>query len=250
MNLNDPKIVSLRATVNAAREEFDMAIMFHEMWKPTVHDGELRSRMGVSYATKAFHITQVALRRETLLALTRLWDKSDGAVRLWDIAKYLRDEDIINTLAAGGASLDAGIAKAIRKNLAEHAKQALVILDKYSVGGSHEGVLKSLRLMRDKRLAHRDIHATMAPPGPDSSDDAVEAFIQDMSKLISLLLHLTERMAYDPAQTAEVYGVHAEFFWAPVRGERTPGHPSYRAPQPTYLGAMAQDSAPPEMSAR
>jgi hypothetical protein len=90
----------------------------------------------------------------------------------------------------------------------------------------------------------------MLAPGPNSSDDAVEAFYQDMSKLISLLLHLVERTAYDPAETAKVFALHAKYFWASVRGERTEGHPNYRAPQFIASGANAQDSAPPEMTAR
>jgi hypothetical protein len=47
MNVNDPKIVSLRATVKAAQQEFDMAVMFHEMWKPAAYDEALHKRMGV-----------------------------------------------------------------------------------------------------------------------------------------------------------------------------------------------------------
>ena len=30
MNITDPKIISLRESVNAAQQEFDMAVMFHE----------------------------------------------------------------------------------------------------------------------------------------------------------------------------------------------------------------------------
>jgi hypothetical protein len=41
MNVNDPKIASLRATVKAAQQEFDMAVMFHEMWKPAAYDEAL-----------------------------------------------------------------------------------------------------------------------------------------------------------------------------------------------------------------
>jgi len=34
MNINDPEIIRLRASVAAAREEFDLAVVFHEAWKP------------------------------------------------------------------------------------------------------------------------------------------------------------------------------------------------------------------------
>jgi hypothetical protein len=51
MNINDPKIASLRAKVQAALQEFDMAVTFHEVWKLAAYDEDLRKRMGVSYAT-------------------------------------------------------------------------------------------------------------------------------------------------------------------------------------------------------
>jgi hypothetical protein len=38
MNVGDPNILSLRQNVEAAAQEFDMAVKFHETWKPTVHD--------------------------------------------------------------------------------------------------------------------------------------------------------------------------------------------------------------------
>jgi hypothetical protein len=31
MNIDDPKIASLRAAVSAAQEEFDLAVTFHEL---------------------------------------------------------------------------------------------------------------------------------------------------------------------------------------------------------------------------
>ena len=42
----------LRAEVRAALQEFDMAIAFHEVWKPAAYDKSLHERMGVSLATK------------------------------------------------------------------------------------------------------------------------------------------------------------------------------------------------------
>ena len=68
MNIDDQKIKDLRAEVRAALQEFNMAIAFHEVWKPAAYDKSLHERMGVSLATNAFHVVQAALRREMLLA--------------------------------------------------------------------------------------------------------------------------------------------------------------------------------------
>ena len=55
MSAIDPKIAakiaSLREQVNAAQQEFDMAIAFHETWKPAAYDADLHKRMGTSFAT-------------------------------------------------------------------------------------------------------------------------------------------------------------------------------------------------------
>ena len=93
MNIADPKIVSLREHVEAPQQEFDMAVAFHETWKPTAYDEDLHKRMGKSYATNAFKVVRLALRREMMLALMRLWDKRRDAVRLEDIAQTLRDRE-------------------------------------------------------------------------------------------------------------------------------------------------------------
>ena len=53
MEIDDPKIVALREKVTAAQQEFDMAIAFHEIWKPTAYDKNLHSRMGRSYLKSA-----------------------------------------------------------------------------------------------------------------------------------------------------------------------------------------------------
>lgn len=58
MNVNDPKIDNLRTLVKAACQEFDMAIMFHEVWKSAAYDEGLHNRMGVSYAANAFHVVR------------------------------------------------------------------------------------------------------------------------------------------------------------------------------------------------
>jgi AbiU2 len=68
--------------VTAAQEEFDMAVAYHEVWKPAAYDNDLHSRMGQSYASQAFFVTRAALRREMMLALMRIWDKNKQAIRI------------------------------------------------------------------------------------------------------------------------------------------------------------------------
>jgi hypothetical protein len=101
MEADDPRIADLRLMVTAAQEEFDMAVAFHEVWKPAAYDHNLHGRLGTSFATQAFLVTRTALRREMLLALMRLWDstKFGKHVRVQSIAATLREAAVLDALA-------------------------------------------------------------------------------------------------------------------------------------------------------
>ena len=110
------------------------------------------------------------------------------------------------------------------------ANDAITLIKKYETKEDRTmASLKKYKCLRDERLAHRN-KTTITIAGADATDAEVKSFYLDMAKLISLLLHLVEATAYDPMETAHVYQHYAKFFWAGVRGERTEGHPNFRAP--------------------
>ena len=228
---DSPQIASLRAHVKAAQEEFDLAVVFHEVWKPAAYDEDLHKRLGVSYATNAFRVVVTALRREMLLAMMRLWDSSKGAVRMERIAKIIGDKHIIDTLAVDRASRfnDIHIEAEMKEDLRGKAQEVIDLIKSYSTGGANNAILEKLRTVRHERLAHRQIEPTAAT-GPGLPDTDVESFYQDNSKIIGRLLSLVSAVHYEPGETGEVFRHHASFFWSAVRGERTEGHPNYRPP--------------------
>jgi hypothetical protein len=61
MNAFDP-VAALRKEVDAAKQEFHMALSFYETWKPAAYDKDLQKRMGVSFATQTFLVVRLALR--------------------------------------------------------------------------------------------------------------------------------------------------------------------------------------------
>jgi len=228
MEMNDPKIVALREKVTAAQQEFDMAVTFHEVWKPAAYDKDLHSRMGKSYASQAFLIVRTALRREMVLALIRLWDTNTQAIRMQSVAATLREKEVIDALAADRVN-GLGLPEAIdqmRLDLGKRASDVILLIRKYMEGGSRDTVLKKLLALRHERLAHRQL-APAAATGASATDEEIEEFYQDNSKLIHILLSLVNAMAYDPEDTAEVYRHYARHFWAGARG-----HPNHR-PRPT-----------------
>jgi hypothetical protein len=232
MEMDDPKIVALREKVTAAQQEFDMAVTFHEVWKPAAYDKDLHSRMGKSYASQAFLITRTALRREMVLALVRLWDTNPKAIRMQSIAADLSEKRVIEALAVDRVNR-LGLPEAIdqmRADLGKKANEVKRLARKYMEGGSHDAVLKKLLALRHERLAHRQL-APAIVTGANATDEEIEEFYQDNSELIRVLLSLVNAMAYNPEDTAKVYRQYASQFWAGARGEQTEGHPNHRPRQ-------------------
>jgi hypothetical protein len=236
MDISDPKIERLRKMVEAAEQEIGTAIMAHEVWKISAFDTDLHQRMGVSYATKAFHIVRDALRRETLLGLMRLWDRDERAIGLEDIAKTLEDPAVIDALVLNSAKrigID-GAERSIRETFERKAFNIIGHVRQYSEGGDLYDVRKRLRDIRNKRLAHREV-AEFAPGELSVTDQEVETFYLDMLETVRLLLSLVIARAFDLTEAADVYKFHAKKFWDGVRGDRTEGHPDFR-PHPIEAG--------------
>jgi AbiU2 len=215
MEIDDPRIVALKLKVTAAQEEFDMAVTFHEIWKPAAYDQELHNRLGKSYATQAFLVTRTALRREMVLALVRLWDTNPRGIRMQSIWKDLRDTEIVDALALDRARRLGfeDVLEHMREDLAKRADTVLALIGKYIEGGARNSVLETLRALRHERLAHRQLSPATAP-GATATDEEIEEFYQDNSKLIHILLSLVNAMAYDPEDTARVFRYYATCFWA------------------------------------
>jgi hypothetical protein len=227
MNITDPNILSLQQRVMAAAQEFEMAVMFHETWKPTVYDNDLHRRMGTSYATNTLNVVRVALRREMVLALMRLWDTPRHTPRLEHIARTLRDPRVIDALATDRAAPFPEAEDQMRQDLARRASEAIALIEKYSNGNPGYRVRHELQRMRNERLAHRAMRPDTTA-GPTASDDEIEAFYCDNSIIVRLLLSVVNAIAHDPATTGEVFHTYATHFWAGVCGERTEGHPNFR----------------------
>ncbi len=174
----NPEILSLRAHVQAAQEEFDLAVVCHEVWKPTAYDKDLHQRMGVSYATNAFRVVVTALRREVLLALIRLWDKPNGSVRPDDIGRRLSDGHLVDALAADRAARfnDVHIEAEMREDMRRQAKEVTDLIKDYSQGGQNSSIIEKLRTVRHERLAHRRIEPTTAT-GPGFTDEEIEILL-------------------------------------------------------------------------
>jgi len=214
MSMDDPIIVELKERVTAAQQEYDLAIAFHEVWKPSAYDKGLHHRLGVSYATQAFRVVRTALRREMLLALMRLWDENPKAIRMQWIARNLQNPKILDALALDRASRHGfrDDVSMMRDDLAERADEAVRLIRKYMQGGVSNVVFGKLQSLRHERLAHRQV-TKASPNGDEATDEEIEGFYRDNSKLIEILLNVVNGIAYEPEDTANIFGFYAAEYW-------------------------------------
>lgn len=230
----EDELQKAKVAVEAARDEALLAVQFHETWRPTVADTDLLERMGNSFATHSFHIIRIALRRELLLALMRLWDTNSRTVKVTAIAELLRNRALFDALVHQRTK-DRGYSVAVtgcmREALEQNRDDILRLVRKYTDSGEHTTVLNRLRALRHQQLAHRQTHEPTDPAAWHHTDEEVEEFYQDTLEIVRLMLSVFLATAFDIAKDGGyVYRHHADFFWAAVRGERTEGHPRYRRP--------------------
>lgn len=230
----DEKLQRAKVAVEAAQDEALLAVQFHETWRPTVADLDLRKRMGNSFATHSFHIIRIALRREVLLTLMRLWDRDSRTVKLTAIAEFLRDNTLFDALVCQrarnlGHSVD--VTDNMREALEPKRNEILRLVRKYTDSNEHASVLDRLRILRHEQLAHRQAHKPTDPAALRHSDEEVEEFYQDTLEIVRLMLSVFLATTFDIAEDGgKVYRHHADFFWAAACGECTEGHPRYRRP--------------------
>jgi hypothetical protein len=214
-DFSDKDITRLRAMVRAAHQDFDQTAAFHEAWRPTAFDEQLHARMETSFATQTFKVIRVALRREVLLGLVRLWDTRSDTLKMEFVAAQLRRSAVLDALAGDRADKTAlPIVDPMRRELGRIASEALTIIEKYSKDGERH------------REAVSELSAASAIV-PDASAEEIEELYQDSANLVRLLLKVAVGHAYDPREAAGVFSQYAQAFWASVRGERTEGHPNY-----------------------
>jgi len=232
----EQQINKVRSQIQAAREEFDMAVLYHEVWKPMAYDVDLHTRMGESLASNAFRIIKSALRREMLLAIGRVWDSVNGAPQLERMAHLLNErafrekllaERIANVkLSPGSAHLPPEFWQQLDEGLEVAMNKSISILNKWSHDGGQNMVRKRFKALRNQFLAHRQVALSFSEED-GLSDEEVNEYYNDTSEVIQLLLNLCLAVTYNPSDTGYVYRKAAELFWAGARGERTEGHPSF-----------------------
>jgi hypothetical protein len=149
-----------------------------------------------------------------LLALIRLWDTNTKAIRMQFIWTVLREKELIDAIVLDRANRFGWleVVDEMRDDLGKKAAEAVLLLNKYMEGGTHRAVLEKLLVLRHERLAHRQL-ATATATGASATDEEIEEFYQDNSKLIEILLGVVNAMCYDPQDTAKVYRFYASHFW-------------------------------------
>ena len=182
MDISDQLIAPLRAKVDAVQSEFENAIACNENWKAAALDEKVHNRLGTSYASSAFLVILEALRRETVLSLSRLWDTNPKAINLISVANLLGDNRFIKYLASERAAQwgnDRGgghapeVAAFIRESESKlgmeeaskvriKAAKAIEIIKQYAPDETKRLLFDRVLIVRNEKLAHRQIVQTIA----------------------------------------------------------------------------------------
>ena len=226
-----PTIAEMDEIVRAALGEFDYAMALHEAWKPAAVDVALHARLNNSYAANTFNVVRVAVRRELLMTLARLWDSQSKAINLARFADWLRSDTFIDRLIAHRKyhSREASIQELFRADLERRSEITASAIAEFKPGGRQHAHLKRLLALRGQTLGHHQmVQAKAYPPTLDEKD--VEAIYVGSAEIIDHLMSIINATAITLLEGAEVQERYAKSFWASVRGERTEGHPDYRPP--------------------
>jgi len=216
---------ALKSRTRLALNEFDYVVAVYETWKVAAHDDALHDRMGNSFATNTLNILLPSLWRDALLSLSRIWDKSGPAVNISSLLPILRRGDFVTALVDHcHPDLDSFLRAHCLCQWKDTAAKAVRLLARYERDGDRFHLLDDLRTIRHERLAHR----AFSPSRPDLPAFDAEKFeiaYKETAELISLLMSLLNQTVVDPLEVASQRAQCAEFFWAPVCGERNEQHP-------------------------
>jgi hypothetical protein len=226
---NEHRLRRAKLLVAAAEDEMLLAVMFHETWKPTAYDGDLRDRIGGSYAAHTFEIIRLALRREVVMALMRLWDDHRQALKINSIVDILQSGECFDALMRERVSV-LGVpeedADAIREMELRQRDEMVTLVRKHTHSNDPSPLLDRLRTIRHEQLAHRQAEQPTDPADLLATDEEVEELYQDTRKIINYMaLLLLGRSFYLALDSGRSYRESAQYFWESVRGEGAEGHP-------------------------
>jgi hypothetical protein len=139
------------------------------------------------------------------------------------IANSLGKKEVIDALTLTRVDRNSENFEAMQDDLRKRADEAIRLVEKYMKGGAGHAVYAKLRDLRNERLAHRQVVTKIRATGATTTEEEIEEFYQDNSKLVHILLGILNAMAYDPDDAAKVFGFYASHFWWAVQktGART-----------------------------
>jgi len=230
---NDKEVAHLRAAVAAAFDELLMVLAFYQAWLPAATDQKLMERLGESRAAQAFEVIRLALQREVVLGLMRLWDKNPDAVKIMSMRELLRGKDFIRRLIADRSARlnmrSTHVSERLAEKLVPQYKDLVRAINEYMPGRPKHDIYKRMRDIRDQRLAHRQVEGE-AGGLPGVLKHEIDTMMKDTVHIVHTLADTVGGVWFDPEQAGAMYRDNAQLFWNSVKGEKTPGHPDYSGP--------------------
>ena len=236
----DSEIELMKKFVYAIRDEIMYVISIYETWHPMVSDDELQSRFNHSLAGQSFVFIRIALQREILLTLTRLWDGVGGSISIKKIAHNLENKHFVKKLIEKTYKIENDTEESyfIKSEMSSYVEskinQVLSIMNAYIKPNGHGlKILFYLKELRNKKLAHNQVNVEEANFDSNINIDItfgeLDTLFKDMLIIAEFLLSIFHRHGYNMDEARRVDATYARIFWRGATGEKKPGHPDYRS---------------------
>jgi len=193
------KISALKASVQTAKEDLTAALAFYEAWKPVASDEQLLAKLKQSPVATTILTIRLALKREMLLALDRLWQNMERASR------SIKSRDVLSALTKERSSKPA-MQAVVRRQLAQHLAASTAMLDNYA-----------------SDYAKATLDRWLTASSLRTSDLAADMEASEIGKLVADLRELTSRLSSlalgecdDFLDVAQQYSDMSLQFWRSV----------------------------------
>ncbi len=212
----------LQRIAEFACQEMAYITSLHEHWKPAAYDETIFSRFNNTYAGHSFNVIRVALRREVVLGLLRLWDSKPRTFNMRLISENLRDDGLYDCVLSHIRDAFMPSPDCRAEYRAKRTRLCDLITD---TQGESSNKWKCLFKIRNEHLAHRNTGGQpklVAVASGDKEDTAVEWLYNRSAKIVEDLLAVTNGHTYSFSVAAGVDNLYAGYFWDAFRPHGPP----------------------------
>jgi len=197
-----------------AEEELLHVISIHANWRVATLDEDIFGQFDGTYAAHTFKAVRVALRREVIMGLSRIWDTRHDTINFLKIAQSLRDQTTHDAIMLGNYR-DRANDPEFRKACVTKRDEVCNTIERLLARIRPE-MMRRVRQIRDTHLAHRGVQErrqTAPVQGATYDDRAVDWLYVQSIKVVELLFEVVFARGSSFATASGVDEYYARHFW-------------------------------------